>query len=129
MCMSLHMCTSQQNMSMDTCTSKCVGICAFIHAFVICELCVGMTCFFPFAGRDVSENQITGSLPTEVGNLGSLLALYSPSCCIFSASVSGLILSLICGWEQAACKDAAMQSMPEAGEQIDSFPLCWQVCP
>ena len=34
----------------------------------------------PFAGRYVYENQITGSLPTEVGNLGSLGYLYSPSC-------------------------------------------------
>ena len=45
--------------------------------------------FCPFAGRDVSKNQITGSLPTEVGNLGSLQDLYSPSCCPFSSSVSG----------------------------------------
>ena len=82
---------------------------------------------FPFAGRIVSRNQITGSLPTEIGNVGSLQALHSPSYCPFSASVSGWILSLIWGWEQAACKGAAMQSIAEAGEQIGLFPFAGRI--
>ena len=33
---------------------------------------------FPFAGRGLFTNKITGSLPTEIGNLGSLQKLYPP---------------------------------------------------
>ena len=78
---------------------------------------------FPFAVRIGDSNPITGSLPTEIGNLGSLGFLYSPSCCPFSAFVHCWILSLIWGWEQAACKDAAMQSMSEVGDWISLPPF------
>ena len=67
------------------------------------------------------QNSISGSLPTEIGKLSSLVHLYRPS-------LSALAPVKALQGSKHLVVVAAMQSMAMGEGKRSTLCLCWQVC-